>query len=108
MVHHSFSSKSAKYSLRGRKGATDALSSDDLRHPAAHAIVGSGLRPGMLTLPAEKKRYSGNRSEYLEARDFVLLKWDEDHTRFLSEDACVGEHHNHKSRTASSFSSSLS
>jgi len=89
MSHQTFSSKS-KYSFRTRRGpGRDGLSHDDLTHPAAAATVAAGLRPGILTLPAEKKRYSGNRAEYLEAREFVLLQWDEDHTRFLAEETCL-------------------
>lgn len=79
------------YSLRGHRHALGggALSHEDLLHPAATAAVAAGLKPGMLTLQAEKKRYGGNRSEYLEARDFVLLQWEQDKTRFLSEEACI-------------------
>lgn len=79
------------YSLRGHRHALGggALSHEDLLHPAATAAVAAGLKPGMLTLQAEKKRYGGNRNEYLEARDFVLLQWEQDKTRFLSEEACI-------------------
>jgi hypothetical protein len=79
------------YSLRGHRHALTggALSPQDLLNPAASASVAAGLKPGMLTLQAEKKRYGGNRSEYLEARDFVLLQWEQDKTRFLTEEACI-------------------
>jgi Flavin containing amine oxidoreductase/DEK C terminal domain len=79
------------YSLRGHRHALGggALSHEDLLHPAATAAVAAGLKPGMLTLQAEKKRYGGNRSEYLEARDFVLLQWEQDKTQFLTEEACI-------------------
>ena len=77
------------YRLRGRR---HPLSAHNLTHdesPILTAVTAAGLKPGVLTLPAEKKRYGGNRSEYLEARDFVLLQWEHDKTRFLTEEACV-------------------
>ena len=83
MVQQAYTSRGHRH--RAARGS--ALSALDLLHPAASATVAAGLKPGILTLPAEKKRYGGNRNEYLEARDFVLLQWEKDKTRFLSEEA---------------------
>ena len=54
------------------------------------ATIASGLKPGILTLASEKKRYGGMRGEYLKARDHVLRMWYSDTTVYLSESACIG------------------
>lgn len=77
-----------KFNCRFQKPSTAGPESDgnldSLELGAAQ--VSAGLRPGMLTLPEEKKLFSGNRNEYLEARNFVLMQWCKDKTRFLSEE----------------------
>ena len=79
------------YSLRGHRHATGRPDLIHEEHSTAvvYATVAAGLKPGMLTLPAEKKRYGGNRLEYLEARDIVLLQWEQNKTRFLTEETCI-------------------
>ena len=58
------------YGLRARTGKRqrrDALSAEELRQPAARAIIGAGLRPGALT-KAERLQFSSRSKAYLEAR----------------------------------------
>lgn len=102
---------SSKYSLRGgRRWATAAMGMSggaDQQVDAGMNIPGdddgngvyngndmvmtvaAGLKPGVLVLNDEKKRYSGNRIEYIEARNFVLQQWWSDPTRYLTENECV-------------------
>lgn len=61
----------------------------DFARTAFEATISSGLKPGILTLSAEKKRYGGRRSQYLKARDFVLSKWYKDRSVFLTKSACI-------------------
>lgn len=61
----------------------------DFARIAFEATISSGLKPGILTLAAEKKRYGGRRNQYLKVRDYVLSKWYKDTSVFLSKAACV-------------------
>ena len=61
----------------------------DVARLSFEATISSGLKPGILTLPAEKKKYGGNRSQYLRAREFVLSKWYTDMTLYLTKSACL-------------------
>jgi hypothetical protein len=100
MVHQTIAS-SSKYSLRGGRRWSAIIPTHDgtqqhgttteefLAHPATAATVSAGLKPGLLTLPAEKKRYGGYRHEYTEARNFVLQQWWADPSRFLSLEECL-------------------
>ena len=54
------------------------------------ATIAVGLKPGVLTLLPEKKKYGGNRNEYLEARDHIVRLWYSNRLYFLTEEACVG------------------
>jgi hypothetical protein len=64
----------------------------DVARVAFEATVASGLKPGILTLASEKKKYGGNRARYLKARDYVLRIWYRNPTVYLSKAACVGSY----------------
>lgn len=61
----------------------------DFARAAFEATISSGLKPGILTLAAEKKRYGGRRGQYLKVRDYVLGKWHKDTSVFLTKSACL-------------------
>lgn len=89
----------SRYSLRGGRRWLSSTVPDDQDHdlPSDQDLAGgsdaatvmAGLKPGLLVLNEEKKRYSGNRLEYIEARNYVLQKWWSDPTRYLSESVCL-------------------
>ncbi|KAL4428259.1 hypothetical protein ABPG75_002348 [Micractinium tetrahymenae] len=78
----------ARYSARAstRKGA--GATGEDVTYPAGRATVEAGLRSYALN-KAEQLRFSRCTSDYREARNIVLGKWDADTTRFLTEEACL-------------------
>ncbi len=60
------------YGLRARaafrpRSSQASLSAEDQHQPAAAAVVGAGLRPGVMT-KAELLRFSGRQTDYLNAR----------------------------------------
>ena len=61
----------------------------DIARTAFEATISSGLKPGVLTLAAEKKRYGGRRIQYLKVRDYVLSTWYKDRNVFLTKSACI-------------------
>ena len=75
----------------------------DVARLSFEATISSGLKPGILTLPAEKKKYGGNRSQYLRARDFVLSKWYTDMTVYLTKSACLDSYPNNSSEEEREF-----
>ncbi|KAK9805594.1 hypothetical protein WJX72_006757 [[Myrmecia] bisecta] len=82
-----------QYGLRKRsypfqQRRTDAaITGADLALPATKATVAAGLRPGVLT-KAELLSFRGRSSDYLEARNLILTKWEED-LKYLSVEACL-------------------
>ena len=69
--------------------ATTTANSTATTTAALSALVDAGLKPGVLTLQGEKRKYSGDRARYLKARDYVVAEWAKDRTRFLGRQACV-------------------
>lgn len=82
--------------IRRKRTSKDVEEGFDAMHDVARvsfeATVASGLKPGILTLASEKKKYGGNRSRYLKVRDYVLRVWYRNPTVYLSKAACVGSY----------------
>lgn len=76
--------------LRSRQRANQAgLGAEDQALPASYASIAAGCRPRVLSAK-ERSRFGHCTGEYLDARNLVLQKWQEDNTTFLTEKDCIG------------------